>query len=151
VRLALGHHLDPRWGSPADVEGRVVRLSDGRFHYRGGIWNGVQGDMGPSAVLAIGGVQALVTTHATYDWLDEQYLAVELDPTKAQFVVVKNPMNYRLAYGDIAKAVFLLDTPGPTPASYRSARHRRLPRPYFPLDQDIPGLQPTILTSRRHR
>jgi microcystin degradation protein MlrC len=149
VRLSLGHHLDPRWGTPVEVEGRVARLGDGRFRYRGGIWDGVVGEMGPSAVVEIGGLHALVTTHATYDWLDEQFRALGLDPATAQFVVVKNPMNYRMAYGDAARAVYLLDTPGPTPATYRRVQRRRTPRPYFPLDQEIPGLEPTVHTNRR--
>ena len=54
-------------------------------------------------------------------------------------------MNYRQAYGSIAKAIFVLDTPGPTPATLRHVRYQHLKRPYFPLDPDIPGLEPTIL------
>ena len=46
---------------------------------------------------------------------------------------------------DIAKAVFILDTPGPTPATVRSVDFKNLRRPYFPLDVEIPGLTPTIL------
>ena len=33
---------------------------------------------------------------ATYDWADEQYLMMGLDPAQAKFVGVKNPMNFRL-------------------------------------------------------
>ena len=38
----------------------------------------------------------LVMSTATYDWADEQYLTMGLDPAQAKFVVVKNPMNFRL-------------------------------------------------------
>ncbi len=145
ITVKIGHKLDPRWGEPILVTGRVERLSDGYFHYEGGIFEGVQGEMGPSAVLAVGGVRILVTTHATYDWRDEQYRAVDLDPAKAKFVVVKNPMNYRMAYGAFARAIFVLATPGPTPATVRNMKFEKLARPYFPLDQEIPDLQPMIL------
>jgi microcystin degradation protein MlrC len=145
VTVSLGHRLDPRWGQPVTVTGRVARLSDGRFRYAGGIWDGVEGNMGPSAVLSIGAIQALVASHGTYDWADEQFRAVDLSPPDARFIVVKNPMNYRMAYGPIARAAFILDTPGPTPATVRGVRYRHLQRPYFPLDRDIPGLTPTIL------
>ena len=50
-RPRWGHRLDPRWGKPVIVTGTVTRLSDGRFRYIGGIWDGVEGNMGP-----IGGV-----------------------------------------------------------------------------------------------
>lgn len=146
VTLLLGHQLDPRWGQPITVTGEVVTLSDGRFRYQGGIYDGVEGNMGPTAVLAMAGIRVLITTYGTYDWRDEQYRAVGLDPVTAKFVVAKNPMNYRLAYGALAKAIFILDTPGPTPPTIRHAQFTQLQRPYFPLDAEILGLTPTILT-----
>ena len=145
VTLPLGHKLDPRWGTPLTVTGRVTRTGDGRFTYTGGMWGGVEVSMGPCAVLQIGAVRVLVTTHATYDWADEQFRTMGTDPARAKFIVAKNPMNYRLAYGDVAKALFILDTPGPTPPTLRHVRFRRLERPYFPADVDIPGLVPTVL------
>ncbi len=146
IRCALGHQLDPRWGQPIPITGQVTTLTDGRFRYVGGIYDGVEGNMGPSAVLTIGSIHVLITTYGTYDWRDEQYQSVGLDPATAKFVVVKNPMNYRLAYGPLAKAIFILDTPGPTPPTIRNAHFTQLQRPYFPLDLEIPGLVPTILT-----
>ncbi|MCZ6634955.1 MAG: M81 family metallopeptidase [bacterium] len=145
ITVPLGHKLDPRWGKPITVTGRVVRLGDGRFTYTGGIWDGVEGEMGPSAILAVGNVQILVASYGTYDWLDEQYRSLNLDPSAAKFVVAKNPMNYRIAYGEIAKQVFVLNTPGPTPPTVRHVKFRNLKRPYFPLDEEIPGLTPVIL------
>ena len=146
VTLTLGHQQDPRWGKPIRVTGRVVRVSDGRFHYDGGIFAGVEGNMGPTAVLAIGAIEVLITSYATYDWRDEQFRALDLAPRTAKFVVAKNPMNFRLAYGDYAQATFILDTPGPTPPTLRHVPFQKLKRPYFPLDAEIGGLTPTILT-----
>ena len=145
VTVALGHQLDPRWGKPVSVTGTVTQLSDGRFRYIGGIWDNVEGNMGAAAVLTIGAIQVLIATHGTYDWADEQFRAMEMYPPDAKFIVVKNPMNYRLAYGEIAKAAFILDTPGATPATCRHLPYKRLKPPYFPLDTEIPGLTPTIL------
>ena len=152
VTTAVGHRLDPQWGRPITVTGRVLRLSDGRFRYRGGIWDGVEGAMGPSAVLEIasrggpGAVRVLLATHATYDWADEQFRCVGLDPATAKFIVAKNPMNYHLAYSPIAAATYILDTPGPTPATVRGVPFRNLQRPWFPADSDIPNFRPTLLT-----
>jgi microcystin degradation protein MlrC len=70
---------------------------------------------------------------------------MDLDPSSAKFVVAKNPMNYRLAYGSVAKAVYILDTPGPTPATVRNVCYRKLERPYFPLDEWIPAMTPRVL------
>ena len=145
VTLSLGHKLDPRWGDARMFKGKVDRLSDGRFVYTGGQWEGHQENMGLTAAVSIGAIHVLVMSRATYDWSDEQFRSVGLDPSKAKFVVAKNPMNYRLAYGDIAKANLVLDTPGPTPATLRHVEFEKLERPFFPADSDIPGIRPTVL------
>ena len=148
LEIELGHQLDPRWGQPIKVSGEVVRLSDGRFTYSGGIWEGQHGEMGPSAVLRVGQIQILITTHATYDWADEQFRSLSLDARQAKFVVVKNPMNYRLGYEGVVRAAYILDTPGPTPAVVDRLAYRRLQRPYFPADREIAGFEPIVYRGR---
>ena len=144
VKIELGHKHDPRWGQPLHVCGQVGKISDGKFNYSGGIFANTKGDMGPTAVLKIDAIQVLVTSFATYDWTDEQYRSLDLDPAAAKFVVVKNPMNYRMAYGDIARAIFILDTPGPTPATVRHVDYKQLKHPFFPADPDIINFQPVV-------
>jgi microcystin degradation protein MlrC len=150
IEISIGHKLDPKWGEPLKVKGKVLRIGDGKFEYTGGIWEGLEGDMGTCAVLEIasgatGKIQVLITTNATYDWADEQFQAMQMNVRDAKFIVVKNPINYRVGYADVSKAAFILDTPGPTPATLRSANHQNVARPYFPLDEEIPNLQPQIL------
>jgi microcystin degradation protein MlrC len=148
VTLSLGHQLDPQWGQPIELTGRVARLSEGRFQYTGGIWAGTWASMGPTAVLEVDALRILIASEATYDWADEQYRAVSLDPRTAKFVVAKNPMNYRYGYAGISRGALVLDTPGPTPPTVRRLPYRHVQRPYFPADDDIPGLRPTILRGR---
>ena len=69
---------------------------------------------------------------------------MQLDPHEAKFIVAKNPMNYRQAYGDFATAVIVLDTPGPTPATLKHVDFKKLQRPYFPADPDV-ELEPRLL------
>jgi microcystin degradation protein MlrC len=147
VTLELGHQVDRRWGRPMTVTGEVVRLGDGRFTYTGGIWAAQHGDMGSSAVLRVGQVQVLITTHATYDWADEQYRSFELDARRAKFVVVKNPMNYRIGLQGVYRAAYILDTPGPTPAVVDRLDYKHVRRPYFPADREIFDLEPIVYAS----
>jgi microcystin degradation protein MlrC len=146
LSLSLGRHVDPQWGAPHSVRGVVRRLSDGRFEYTGGIWDKQAGNMGPAAWLQVGAIQICIATHPTYDWCREQYELLGMDARTAKFVVVKNPMNYRMAYGDFAKAIFVLDTAGPTPPTLRHVTFNRLRRPFFPRDADIPGMEPRIVS-----
>jgi hypothetical protein len=73
---------------------------------------------------------------------------VGLEVGTAKFVTVKNPMNYQLAYREIMKAAYILDTPGPTTPNLKSLAFTRLRRPYFPLDDDIPGLASRLREAR---
>jgi microcystin degradation protein MlrC len=103
IQVALGHRLDPKWGQPLQITTRVVRTTTapegeehGRFVYSGGPFGGTEAIMGPSAVLAIVSdhdgspsaynIQVLVMSQATYDWADEQYCSMGLDPARAKFV-----------------------------------------------------------------
>ncbi len=145
ITVELGHKRDPRWGTPRSYSGVVNTLSDGQFTYTGGQWEGHLTHMGPTAVLSVGAIRVLISSRATYDWADEQFRLVGLDPAIAKFIVAKNPMNYRWAYGEIAAGTLVLDTPGPTPATLKHVKFQKLRRPYFPADETIPDLQPTIL------
>ena len=144
LTVTLGHKVDPRWGTPVEVTGVVERVTDGRFVYTGGIWEGQYGEMGPSAKLRVGTVEILVATHPTYDWADEQYSSMGMDTNTAKFIVVKNPMNYRIGYGGRFIEAFVLDTPGPTTAVIGNIDYESVGRPYFPKDRQISGFRPTI-------
>lgn len=147
ISLELGHKIDPKWGSSISVKGEIVSIGDGKFVYgAGGVWEHQEASMGPTAVLKIGAIQILIMSRPTYDWRDEQFQSVGLGPAEAKFVVVKNPMNYQMAYANIAKAALILDTPGPTPATLRHQQYKKLQRPYFPADAEIGSLSPTVFS-----
>ena len=143
ISIRLGHKLDPIWGRPIEVTGRVARISDGKFQYTGGILGGTWASMGPSATFEIGGIRILISTYPTYDWADEQYRSMGLAPEEAKFVGVKNMMNFRFAYRDVMKGFFLLDLPGSTPPDMRMLNFKRVRHPLFPLDEefDDPAIQ----------
>ena len=56
-----------------------------------------------SAVLRSGAVELLVMSNPAYDWVDEQFRSVGMEPDTAKFIVVKNSMNFRVGYRDLAK------------------------------------------------
>lgn len=144
LTTTLGYGIDPSWGKPISVTGTVRHLLDGDFVYTGGAYGGSMAHMGLSAVLAVGSICVLVMSRPTYDWADEQFRAAGLDVRQAKFIGVKNPMNYHFAYDGLAKAHYVVDLPGPVPASTRVLPYKRMQRPFFPLDEDIEGLEPAL-------
>jgi microcystin degradation protein MlrC len=143
--LAVGHSLDTRWGKPMTMTVKVERTFDGVFRYRGGIFGGRPASMGPSAVVSVGPLRLLIQSVPTYDWEDEQYQAAGLAAAEAKFVGVKNMMNFRRAYGAIAKAAFVLDLPGPTAPDMRMLEFQRAREPWFPRDPEV-SLDAAVLT-----
>jgi microcystin degradation protein MlrC len=143
-QVEVGHRLDPQWGKPLAVEAVLRRKSEGRFRYRGGILGGTEVSMGPSVVLQTGSLQLLVVSRPTYEWADEQYRSMGLDPRRAKFVCVKNMMNFRVGYGGIMKAVFVVAVPGPTPADMGMLPFRRIRRPVYPLDAMPETVEPEM-------
>ena len=137
VALQLGHQHDRKWGVPLHVSGEVLYLSDGKFIYSGGIWDGCQSNMGPAAVLKIGGVHVCIASFPTYEWCGEQYAAFGLDVTRMKYIVAKNPMNYRMAFGHCCEHFIVLDTKGPTPATCKHLPYSHSLRPAFPWDSAI--------------
>ena len=107
VALELGHTIDssaaraaaglPPWGAPLKTTGRVVAVkADATFGYTGGLLGGSTVSMGATAVWVVGGaIHVLIMTTATYDWADEQYRCMGIDPKGCKFIAVKNMMNFR--------------------------------------------------------
>ena len=147
ISLELGHHVDSQWGEPIMISGIVVKTFDGKFTYSGGIWDGRQGDMGESAVVRVRQMQILITTHGTYDWGTEQLDVAGLDWSSAKFIVAKNPMNYRRAFADEMIADFVLDTPGPTPASVLGLKYNHLTQNCFPKNANASCEHPCLYHS----
>ncbi len=145
VEITLGHKLDNNWGESLTVRAKISSFSEGDFLYKGGIWDGLVGEMGKTVVLRVENIDILVSSFGTYEWLNEQFMSVNLDPDAYKFVVVKNPMNFQNAYSHISLK-YILDTPGPTPASCKKIKYTKMSRPFFPLDENIENFVPKVLS-----
>lgn len=139
VDLLVGSEIDKKWGPPVKIKGTVLKISDGDFIYQGGVWDGASGHMGPTAVVRVGGVDIVIATFPTYEWRDEQYRSMGLNPADYRLIVVKNPMNYFMTYSPIADNFYVIDSPGPTPATCKSLVYNQMQRPFFPFDGEIEG------------
>ena len=80
VALQIGAEIDKKWGAPVSIKGTVLNVSDGHFTYQGGVWDGASGRMGATAVVRVGGIDIVIATFPTYEWRDEQYLSMGLNP-----------------------------------------------------------------------
>lgn len=145
--LGIGAHFDARFNRDAGADPfalplahrAVVRaLADGRFVGRKGLVQGSAQDMGPSALLDLGGVQVAVISQRQQLLDPAQLDTLGVDLSRVRTLVVKSRGHFRAAFEDFAppQRVVEVDGPGLTTPNLRTLPLTRVPRPIFPLDAD---------------
>jgi microcystin degradation protein MlrC len=134
ISLPLGHAFSVADGDPVRVTARVLSVSDGTYVMQDAGAKGLRIEMGPTAVLGIGGIRLLVRSRPSMEWDTGMYLSQGLDPATAALVFVKSPSHFRVAFGPFAARLLLADTPGSTRADVRKLLYSRVTRPLSPLD-----------------
>ncbi|HSI01303.1 MAG TPA: MlrC C-terminal domain-containing protein, partial [Reyranella sp.] len=129
---------------PFDCEARVVKLTDGKYVGRRGVLRNVAADMGPSAVLDLGGVQIVVITHRCQCMDPRQFESFGLDIAQARAVVVKSRGHFRGGFDEFFKPeqIYEVDCPGLTSPVLANFTWSKLPRPVYPLDEDTTWTPP---------
>lgn len=99
VTVALGAKVDPStYGPSLTVTGVVKGLSDGRYICSGPMNEGIPLDLGPSALLRVGGVDVAIgsNTLQTYDLGALRQVGAE--PTAYDVIGVKSAHHFRGAF-----------------------------------------------------
>jgi len=139
VTLNVGASFDRKNSKPVRVTGTVKLISDGRWVGRARGYNtGITTCMGRAVVLEVGQLQILMAERSSMTVDPELFRSHGIEPLYCKIVVVKSPNGFRAAYEPIAKAMFIVDTPGVSTANLRTLQFRRVPRPIYPLDPDTP-------------
>jgi microcystin degradation protein MlrC len=150
VTVPVGGGLDGRYSRPVTITGRVHVLSDGRFTYSDQKSRGTEGRMGRAAVIEVGRIAVLVTERAAFTVDPAFYRSVGLEPRDAKIVTVKSPLQFRDGYGPFAKAMWVVDTPGPSTANLGRLDWQHVSRPLFPFDDDFePEIRAVVGRARR--
>ena len=133
---------------PFDCEAKVVKLSDGRYVGRRGVLKNVSSDMGPSALLDLGGIQLVVISNRCQCMDPRQFEMFGLDIAQARVVVVKSRGHFRGGFDEFFKPdqIYEVDCPGLTSPVLANFTWTKLPRPVYPLDEETTWTPP-----HRHR
>ena len=140
IQITLGGHTDTLHGAPLRVTARVKGLSDGTFTNEGPMGTGAESDMGPTALLDIGGNDVIVTSKRLQPLDLQLYKSLGIDPATKRFLVVKSSVHYRAAHEPIAAEIIELDTPGLTSPRLTGFGFKQVRRPIFPLDAQMLGI-----------
>ncbi|WP_421997518.1 M81 family metallopeptidase [Reyranella sp.] len=131
---------------PYDCEVRVAKLSDGRYVGRRGVLRNVSADMGPSALLDMGGIQLVVISNRCQCMDPMQFEMFGLDIAEARVVVVKSRGHFRGGFDEFFAPgqIYEVDCPGLTSPLLANFTWTQLPRPVYPLDEDTRWSPPAI-------
>ena len=112
-------------------------LSDGVFTYRGPMFQGVEDNLGPTAILVIGGVEVVVSSERR-QCLDREMLRIAgIELSNRRLLVVKSAVHFRADFGAVAAHIFDADTPGIHRPDFNAYDYQRVPRPIYPLDHNV--------------
>lgn len=129
---------DPILAPSLSHAARVLALSDGQFTGRRGMLKGSQTDMGPSALLDLGGVRVAVISQRQQLLDPAQLEVLGVDLATVRTLVVKSRGHFRAAFSDFAlpERILEVDCPGLTTPNLATLPWTRMPRPVYPLDTE---------------
>lgn len=134
IEVALGGRTDPAMGAPVKAKATVRMLSDGVFKNDGPMNAGVESNMGPTAVLRIGGVDVVTISNRIQTTDLQVFKSQGIDPLTKGVLVVKSVQHFRAAYAPIAREIVLVDSGGICSPDISRLKFTKLRRPIWPLD-----------------
>ena len=124
---------------PIEVEAEVVALHDGNVVGRLGLFAGRMLHLGPSAALRIGGITVVVISDRAQTADPVFFEMFGLDIGEARTVIVKSRGHFRAGFLPWfpPDRVFEVDTEGLTSPVLERRQWHHLPRPVYPIDEDV--------------
>jgi len=136
VGLSIGAKVDRGHGRPLPVTGVVRLLSDGSYYDGGKRTAGNLVQRGSIAVLAINGIDVVLSRNRIAITELEQLRSLGLEPLDYRIVVLK--VGYLFApFQAISPRSILALSPGATNCDVTQLGYRRVRRPVYPLDPDM--------------
>lgn len=132
LSLEVGGKSSPLQGEPVRMKAEVLALSDGRFHYDGPMLAGLEGRMGPSALIRQEGVYVVLVTTREQPFDTAFARTLGLDPKQMRIIGVKSAAHFRAAFEPWAGQVHVVAEPGLH--NPENLRFHRLGRKLYPLD-----------------
>ncbi len=114
-------------------------MSDGHFAGRRGLLKGSAKEMGLSALSEIGEVRVVIISNRQQLIDPAQLDALDVDMKSVRILVAKSRGHYRTAFPEFAPANRMLDVDclGLTSPNLKSLPWTKMPRPIFPIDDDV--------------
>jgi microcystin degradation protein MlrC len=112
VTLALGGRSGPEGVIPFNGTFDVVKLGDGKIRTTGPVSGGRDIDLGPMALLQIGGVKVAVTTKRMQALDQAPFRHLGVEPNTQKILALKSSVHFRGDFQALAEEVLIAIAPG---------------------------------------
>ena len=126
IALALGAKSGLPGHRPLEATFHVERLGDGRFAGTGPFYRGVHAELGPMALLRVGGVRIVVATRKLQAADQAIFRHLGVEPTAQKILVLKSSVHFRADFAPIAAEILVVKAPGPNALDYSELAYRNL-------------------------
>ncbi len=113
INIGLGGKSGFPGSQPFVAEFRVLGVSSGRFRATGPMLAGAEIDLGPTALLEVGGVRVVVGSKAVQTMDQSMFRHLGIDPSRQKIIAIKSSVHFRNDFQEISTAVLPVVSPGP--------------------------------------
>ena len=137
VDLRLGARTGTAGETPLEGRFKVRALGDGRFTGTGPFYRGGRFELGPMALLEVGGVHVAVASRKQQAADQAMFRHLGVEPADYAVLALKSSVHFRADFGPIASRILVVAAPGPNIAD--------------PAQLPFTRLRPGLRTSPRRR
>ena len=126
VELSLGAGSGTPGETPLAARFNVSALGDGRFTGTGPFYRGARFELGPMALLELGGVRIAVASRKQQAADQAMFRHLRAEPADHAVLVLKSSVHFRADFGAIAGRILVVEAPGPNVADPAKLPFRKL-------------------------
>jgi len=116
VDLRLGARTGTAGETPLEARFLVRALGDGRFTGTGPFYRGGRFELGPMALLELGGVHIAVASRKQQAADQAMFRHLRAEPAAYAVLALKSSVHFRADFGPIAGGILVVEAPGPNVA-----------------------------------
>lgn len=140
LTIGLGAKSGLQGHRPFRAEYRVDRLGGGLITGSGPFYQGARMQLGPMALLGLGGVRIVVGSSKLQAADQEIFRHLGVEPVDQSILVLKSSVHFRADFESLAREILIVAAPGPNPVNHLELTYHRL-RPGMRLmpNGPVPG------------
>jgi len=126
VELSLGAGSGTPGETPLAARFSVIALGDGRFTGTGPFYHGARFELGPMALLELGGIRIAVASRKQQAADQAMFRHLRVEPADNAVLALKSSVHFRADFGPVASRILVVEAPGPNVADPAKLLFRKL-------------------------